>query len=125
LAPLFVRVGDESGLDQDRRHVVRGEHREARLLDRGLVQVVHGAQALEHRIAKAQAVVDGRGLRKVHDGALDVVVFLGERDAADEIRLVLLVREDARHFGRGAAEARTPGEPRTLGRRSVGVDRDQ
>ena len=53
------------------------------------MQIVHRAQALQDRAAQPQAVVDGGGLREIDDGALDVVVLPGQRDASDQVGLVL------------------------------------
>src|SRR5262245_39876314 len=79
---FFLWIRDEGGLDQDRRHVGRLEDREACLLHACFMKRVDRAEALEHRAAEPQAMVDGRGLRQVEKRLLEVSVLALEADAA-------------------------------------------
>src|SRR5260370_231865 len=98
-ALLVLRIGDEGGLHEDRRHVVRLEHGEARLLDARLVQVAARAKVLQDRIPQPQAVIDGRGLRQVEQRLRHVGVAPLQVHAADEVGFVLFLREQPRHLG--------------------------
>src|SRR5215471_10611824 len=89
---FLVGIGDERSFDQDRRDLRRLEYSEPRLLDASFVQRVNLANAVENRTADAQAVVNLRRLRHIEHRASDDGVLLIEVDAADQIRLVLVLR---------------------------------
>src|SRR5665213_1598544 len=87
---LLVGIGNECGLDEDRRNVRRLEHGEARLLDRILVQRVDRLELVQHVAADPEAVVDLRRLRQVEQRARHQRVLDVEVDAADQVGGILL-----------------------------------
>ena len=84
----------------------------------GLVQVVDAAQLVEHRAPELQAVVDLRGQREVGERHRQVAVLAVQVYAADQVGVVLALREPARGGGGRAASptARTPTSRSRAGR---------
>lgn len=83
-------VGDIAQFDQDRRHVGRAQHAEARRLDRILVQRRHSVEVADHVTRKLHGKCFGLASGKVDENAGDVGRLALQIDAGDDVRLIFL-----------------------------------
>src|SRR5579862_508299 len=97
---LFVGIRDERRFDEYGRDIGRLEHCEAGLLDGTLVQCADRADAIEHRAPDAKAVVDLGRLGQVEQRSRQQRIAAVEVDAADQVGLVLALREPTRRGAR-------------------------
>ena len=92
------RIGEKSGLDENRGNVGRLQDQKARLLDPALVAAPDAAERPEHLASDLGARAASRRLLQVDQNRSEQVVLAVDGDAADEIRRVFLLRKPSRRL---------------------------
>ena len=100
---LFLRIADESCLDEDLWNVGCPEHSKASLLDLLFVKAVDTFHLAQDGLSKLEGVFYLRGGRHVQEGLGELLILAHESNPPDAVSRILFLRHPSGGRAGGAA----------------------